>query len=49
MVSMTAMLTAIKLARLGIKTYKQYKHSYTGKSKRKRNKMKELNNNWGSK
>ncbi len=49
MVSMTTLLTAYKLYRAGSAIYKQYKRSYQGKSKRKRNKMNNQNIGWGSK
>ncbi len=50
MVTAVQIATAIRLAQVGIKAYKQYKSSYKGKAKRKRNKMnKNLNKGWGSK
>ena len=48
MVTIATLLKAYSLYKAGSSLYKQYKRSYKGKSKRKRNKM--INTNfWGSK
>ncbi len=49
MVTLANLLTLYKLYRTGSAVYKQYKRSYKGKSKRKRNKMYNKNIGWGSK
>ena len=47
MVTLANLLTLYKIYKLGSGAYKQYKRSYKGKSKRKRNKM--TNKGWSQK
>ena len=49
MVSLSTLLTAYKLYKVGSNLYKKYKRSYKGKSKRKRRMKNQLNIGWGSK